>query len=44
MQDMACQVILFVKSQIHKSPCNECMLHVKYGAVQSGSSGTGLEI
>ena len=27
-----------------KSPCNKCMLHVKYGAVQSGSSWTGLEI
>ena len=27
-----------------KSPCDECMLHVKYGAAQSGSSGTGLEI
>ena len=27
-----------------KSPCDECMLHVKYGAVQSSSSGTGLEI
>ena len=27
-----------------KSPCDEFMLHVKYGAVQSGSSGTGLEV
>ena len=27
-----------------KSPCDECMLHVKYGALQSGSSETGLEI
>ena len=26
-----------------KSPCDECMLHVKYGAVQSGSSRTGLK-
>ena len=40
--------LLCVALSVHmgncKSSCDEFMLHVKYGAVQSGSSGTGLKV